>query len=196
MQFPPGICAAVARQRSLFGFWRALRELTSTFWRICWNRCLSHRKAPFGDLDYDWEHRNEHHAVECQLPSAVTGPFSGTPLLCQRNRGCTEQIMQALVPIRFQDLTCIDLGSGKGRALLMAAPYGFKRIIGVKFMPEWQVKRAGEYCQVCRGKPIRSAMQSVCMDARDFEFPAEPLVLSFQSVSRASVCRGHGETKK
>ena len=91
-----------------------------------------------------------------------------------------EEMMQGL-PIRFQDFTFVDLGSGKGRALLMAALYGFRRIIGVEYMPEWH--RAGEenirkYAANCaaQNKPA-AAIDTVRMDARDFEFPAGPLVV-------------------
>jgi cyclopropane fatty-acyl-phospholipid synthase-like methyltransferase len=35
-----------------------------------------------------------------------------------------------------KDGVFIDLGSGKGRVLLIAAQYGFQRIIGVEFSPE------------------------------------------------------------
>ena len=84
--------------------------------------------------------------------------------------------MQAL-PIRFQDYTFIDLGSGKGRALLMAAPYAFKRIMGVEFMPEWHWVAQENIRKLAAANPSAPAMKSLCMDARDFEFPPEPLVV-------------------
>jgi SAM-dependent methyltransferase len=45
----------------------------------------------------------------------------------------------------------VDLGSGKGKTLLMAAGYGFKRVVGVEFSPElceiaksnWSIYRQG-----------------------------------------------------
>jgi len=40
------------------------------------------------------------------------------------------------------DSVFVDLGSGKGRALLLASEYGFKRVVGVEFSPE--------LCQVAR----------------------------------------------
>jgi len=43
--------------------------------------------------------------------------------------------MQAM-PIDLSKFTFIDLGAGKGRALLMASDYLFQKIIGVEFMPE------------------------------------------------------------
>ena len=37
--------------------------------------------------------------------------------------------------IRYEDFTFIDIGAGKGRALLMATSYPFKEIIGVEMFP-------------------------------------------------------------
>jgi SAM-dependent methyltransferase len=42
----------------------------------------------------------------------------------------------ASVPAEFRDLTFIDLGCGKGRALVLASEYGFKKVIGVEFSSE------------------------------------------------------------
>src|SRR5262245_38553083 len=41
------------------------------------------------------------------------------------------RIMNEL-PIDWRDLVFVDLGSGKGRALLLASRYPFKRVIGVE----------------------------------------------------------------
>ena len=38
--------------------------------------------------------------------------------------------------IDFREFTFLDIGSGKGRALLLAAEYPFRRIVGVELMPE------------------------------------------------------------
>jgi hypothetical protein len=38
--------------------------------------------------------------------------------------------------IAFEDYTFVDFGSGKGRALLLASEYPFKRILGLEFSPE------------------------------------------------------------
>ena len=42
----------------------------------------------------------------------------------------------------FRDFIFIDLGSGKGRALLMASDYPFRRIVGVELLP--QLHRAAQ----------------------------------------------------
>ncbi len=46
-----------------------------------------------------------------------------------------ERAMNTL-PFNFQDKTFLDIGSGKGRALILAAEAGFKKVIGVEYAHE------------------------------------------------------------
>ena len=135
----------------------------------------SRRKARFGDLDYDWEHSvdttRSNVGVGPQLLAGLTArPYFATePWLF-------EQIMRA-VAVDLSQFTFIDLGSGKGRVLLMAADYPFQKIMGVEFMPELHcaaIKNVASYShdrQRCRN------IEAVCLDARDFQFPSGPLVV-------------------
>lgn len=158
-----------------FGYWRALRELGAAGWRAGLELLPSRRKARFGDLDYDWEHQVDTTRSNVSFRAQLLAELAGRPYFAS-DPWLFEQIMQAL-PVRFQDFTFIDLGSGKGRALLMAARYGFKRIIGVEFMPEWHRAAQKNIDKFAAANLSAPAMESVCMDARDFEFPAEPLVV-------------------
>jgi predicted RNA methylase len=75
--------------------------------------------------------------------------------------------------------TFVDFGAGKGRALLLASEYAFKRIIGIEFARELHeiaqqnIVRYRSRTQKCRSLEIINA------DAADFEVPAGPLVLFF-----------------
>jgi SAM-dependent methyltransferase len=158
-----------------FGWWRSLKELASAIWSATLELLPSRRKAAFGDLDYDWEHftdttRSNVGAGTQFLTGVTARPYFATePWLF-------EQIMRA-IPEDYSQFTFIDLGSGKGRVLLMASDYPFQRIVGVEFMPELHraaQKNIDGYSstrQQCR------QIEAVCMDARDFQFPAEPLVV-------------------
>lgn len=85
--------------------------------------------------------------------------------------------MLAAVPITPSRYVFLDLGCGKGRALLLAADYPFKRIVGVDFAPE--------LCGIARdnverflahtGRP--DLFEVRCQDAAFFRFSAEPLAL-------------------
>jgi hypothetical protein len=77
--------------------------------------------------------------------------------------------------IEPEGYTFVDLGSGKGKVLLLAAALPFRRIIGVEFSPllhEIAERNIARY-----GGPVRCKPESICMDARDFEFPSDPLVV-------------------
>ena len=75
------------------------------------------------------------------------------------------------------ELTFIDLGSGKGRALLLASEFPFKRIIGVEFSPEL-TEVAERNAERYRGDAQRCReFELVCEDATTYELPDEPTVL-------------------
>ena len=169
-----------------FGFWRALREFCGAFWRAIGELLPSRRKARFGDLDYDWEHSVDTTRSNIGFRTQFLTGLIGRPYFATEP-WLFEQIMQALaLGIQqsavsqglahgaLRDFTFIDLGSGKGRVLLMAADYPFKRIIGVEFMPE--LHRAAQENIAGYSSDRQRLIESVCMDARDFEFPPEPLV--------------------
>lgn len=152
-----------------------MRETLAALGRALLELTPSRRAARYGDLDYDLEQSVDttqaHVSFRTQLKAALAGNlyFASDPWLFA-------EMMQAL-PIRFQDFSFIDLGSGKGRALLMASPYGFKRIIGVEFMPELHHTAEENIRKFVAGHKPSAQMQSLCMDALDFAFPAGPLVV-------------------
>ena len=86
--------------------------------------------------------------------------------------------MSAL-PTDLEDYTFIDLGSGKGRVLFLAAQRGFRRVIGVEFAVE--LHRAAEENLVSSTLPQKSRIELVLGDAGRFAFPLEPLVVHFNN---------------
>lgn len=75
--------------------------------------------------------------------------------------------------------TCIfvDLGSGKGKSLILAADYPFKKIIGVEFPPELHQTAVRNIALFSREKCIQEQIQLLCMDAEQYELPTENIVL-------------------
>lgn len=68
--------------------------------------------------------------------------------------------------------TFVDLGCGKGRALLLAEEYDFSRIMGVEF------SRRLANIATANAARVRSRRISVeHADARSFQFPPDPLVV-------------------
>jgi len=79
----------------------------------------------------------------------------------------------------LEQFTFVDYGSGKGKALMLASEYPFRRIVGVEFAPrlhEVAVNNLGVFRspqQRCR------ALEAVCADALEWEPPVEPLLCFF-----------------
>ena len=82
-----------------------------------------------------------------------------------------------VLPIVSGGLTFIDLGSGKGRALLLASLYPFRRIIGVE-LSEMLHQTALHNIQIFKDNRMECHdIQAICMDAALFNLPAEPILL-------------------
>jgi 16S rRNA G966 N2-methylase RsmD len=89
--------------------------------------------------------------------------------------------------IDFPSYTFVDLGSGKGRPLLVASEYPFSEIIGVEFAAELH-KIASENIQNYKSKTQRCKnVRSVNLDAAEFEIPLTPLVLYLFNPFRPAV---------
>ncbi len=79
----------------------------------------------------------------------------------------------------FEDYIFVDFGSGKGRALLLASEYPFKRIIGLEFssalhrVAEENIHRYQSLTQRC------IHIESVNIDFLDFVLPVQPAILFF-----------------
>lgn len=85
--------------------------------------------------------------------------------------------MLRAVPIPPDTYDFVDLGTGKGRPLLVAAEYPFRRLIGIEFSPELH-----EIAQqnVARFRARTGSTQEFELhlgDATSFDFPPAPLVL-------------------
>jgi predicted RNA methylase len=81
--------------------------------------------------------------------------------------------------IDFENSTLVDFGCGKGRALILASHYGFKRIIGVEF--------STELAEICKENLVKFRAKSnpksefdvLCMDVAHYDIPPEANVLLF-----------------
>jgi SAM-dependent methyltransferase len=77
------------------------------------------------------------------------------------------------VDLDLAQLTFIDLGSGKGRALMLAAEYPFRRIIGVEFA-EPLVETARANIQHLSQTRDVSRIEVIHSDALKYDLPTEP----------------------
>jgi predicted RNA methylase len=77
----------------------------------------------------------------------------------------------ASLPICHNDFVFIDVGAGKGRVLLIASHFSFKRVIGVEF--------AKELVDTARTNIARFGCKAevVHADAAEYDFPCDDLVI-------------------
>ena len=97
------------------------------------------RRRRYGDVEYDWDHRVDTTSATVGWRDRLLGVFHSA---YQPTEPALFHEMLAALNITFEDFTFIDLGSGKGRALLMASDYPFLRIVGVELLPESEPRGA------------------------------------------------------
>ena len=89
--------------------------------------------------------------------------------------------------IDYRAYMFIDLGSGKGRTLLIASEYPFRRIVGVEFAEELH-KAAVRNVRDYRGRTQRCTdIECLHLDATDFEIPPIPTVFYLANPFRPPV---------
>lgn len=154
--------------RSRKGLFASMREIGSDIWQVVLEAMPERRRSLFGDADYDWDHNSNTSSGGVSQRTRLLAAISGAPYQ-PTEAGLFAEMMNSL-DVRFDEFTFVDLGSGKGRTLLMAAELGFRRVIGVELLPELHEVAARNVVHLTN-------VETICLDARDYEFPDEPLVL-------------------
>jgi SAM-dependent methyltransferase len=75
------------------------------------------------------------------------------------------------------EYTFLDIGSGKGRMLFVAAEYPFRKVRGVEFAGDLHGQAQANVARYRHRKQRCSDIESIHADAARFEFPNENLVL-------------------
>lgn len=97
------------------------------------------------------------------------------------------KFMLKMLSINHSEYTFIDYGSGKGRVLLCASEYPYKRIVGVEYSSELHTV-AKKNIKTWKNPKVKCfALESICIDACDFVLPAGPLILFFFTPFKPSV---------
>lgn len=82
-------------------------------------------------------------------------------------------------PTGREEFTYIDVGSGKGRTLILASEVGFKRTIGVEFSGDVHVLAGRNIKSYCRFNRTDCEFILINEDATQYELPPHKLVLFF-----------------
>jgi SAM-dependent methyltransferase len=127
------------------------------------------------DLGFDWRYGTntmrwvDRNALETQSDNrSHSAPYRATKV---------RPFLQLLDNLKLpRDCNFVDIGSGKGRVLLIASQYGFRKVVGIEF--------SGELCAIARqnvkafsrnAKPL-SSIEVIETDATKYDFQAEDRV--------------------
>lgn len=99
----------------------------------------------------------------------------GTSHIASDPREFADAIRSIDIPI--DHFTFIDLGSGKGRALMLALDFPFDRVIGVEFAQELHDICRSNIARLAPSDPRVSRIEPVRGDASTYGLPNTPLVI-------------------
>lgn len=165
-------------QRSQRGLVRGTRDLLGAVWEFARDSTPSRLRSRFGDADYDWDYRVNTTSGAVGWRDRLLGTFYSLyqPTEPAQFREMIETLQQKR-NLNLDEFTFVDLGSGKGRTLLMASDYPFRRILGVELLPSLHQIAQENLSRYKSDSQRCFHLESVCADATAFALPAEPLVL-------------------
>jgi hypothetical protein len=156
----------------------AIRQLLAAMWEFVRESTPEQRRQRYGDADYDWEHRVNTTSAAVGWRERLLGTFHSP--YQPTESALFHEMLEALrqqIHSDFHDFVFLDLGSGKGRTLLMASDYPFRRIVGVELLPALH-QAAQENLSKYRSESQKCfALETICANATVFDLPAEPMVL-------------------
>jgi SAM-dependent methyltransferase len=160
------------------GRFSASRSLLSKLKEFARDSMRSRLRQRYGDTDYDWDHRVNTTSAAVgwhdRLLGVLHSPYQPTEptLFHEMIEGLKQRTNLDLSRFAF-----LDLGSGKGRTLLMASDYPFQKIIGVELLPSLH-QIAQENLQRYKSESQKCfVLESVCADGTTFPLPSAPLVI-------------------
>ncbi len=182
-----------------------MREEIGRFFRKLGRRRLGSRKQADWPLMEQGQYRNyraihpfdEHFGVDTsgliyELPSGHphdvynNGYFAVAPSVFHA-------VMNALcerLNLDCERFTFVDVGSGKGRALLLASDYPFREVIGIELSPELnRIARSNIARYLRASRQPRPPVVSTRGDATAFAWPQGPLVVYMWNAFEEPVMR-------
>ena len=145
------------------------------------------RRSRYGDIDFDFDYGVDTTWANIGIRTRLREWISGG-----QYQPTEPELFHRIIsdlPVSPDGVTFIDLGSGKGRTLLMASDYPFGRILGVELLAELDAIAVKNIARYKSKQQKCFVIESRAGDARKFVFPAEPTVLYFFNPFPESVLR-------
>jgi SAM-dependent methyltransferase len=89
----------------------------------------------------------------------------------------------------FAETVFVDLGSGAGRAVLMASEYPFKEVVGIELSPALHACAEANLRAFPATARRAATVRLVCGDATTYELPPDPVVLYLYNPFGVAVMR-------
>ena len=160
------------------GRFSATGSLLQSLWEFVRDSTPARLRQRYGDADYDWEKRVNTTSAAVGWRDRLLGVFHSPyqPTEPELFREMLDGLARQ-PNLSWADFTFVDLGSGKGRTLLMASDYPFRRIVGVELLPALDQITQENLSHYKSESQQCFALESICADATEFPLPEEPLVL-------------------
>lgn len=179
----PGLVAALdnwwKENSGRHGFFLTFGRFFSLLFEFARDSTPARRRQRYGDVEFDWDFRVDTTGATVGWRDRLLGHFHSPyqPTEPALFHEMLSGLSRAIPKIDFRNFIFIDIGSGKGRVLLMAADYPFRRILGVELLPELQRVARENIAKYKSDSQQCFAIDCALGDASEFVFPAEPTVL-------------------
>ena len=157
------------------GYAGTSKLLVQELWTFLRDATPSQRKQRYGDIEFDCDYRVNTTSAGVSLRTHLLGVLAGGPY----QPSDPVLLRETLTGLRidYSKFVFVDLGSGKGRALLLASDYPFQSISGVELFPEFHRIAQENVAKYRNEKQKCFAIECLRGDALAYNFPLAPLVL-------------------
>lgn len=157
------------------------RSLTSQGVLKTSQRVKGHLKSRYveyrDDKRFDNKHGVETSKIEHEYIRHMKSPFARFAGFYEATKWRHFSVMMKATPIAHRDYVFLDAGCGKGRVLMFASRFAFKRIIGVE-VSDFLVEIAERNIEVFQRKiRTRAQIDVRCQDIASFDLPKSNLLI-------------------
>ena len=159
------------------GWYRALR--------ICAAKPIEMVAKPFTDSEWFWRFTESQLDARYGIDTQDMVPIAELDISDEQQEGAVfyepSPVMEfgyvvSRLPVAYEDYSFVDLGSGKGRTLILAGWFPFKSIVGVEISTKMHAI-AQDNVDRYQGPKRCNDVRSICADAGACDFPNSPLVV-------------------
>jgi SAM-dependent methyltransferase len=132
---------------------------------------------------YDWRHNVETRVDQSERLRGWNYNFPYLPI----RPAAARRVIRSLPIGDYSDYTFVDIGSGKGRMLLLASEFPFRKIVGVEMREDLHAQALNNVRRFRQPKEKCSQIECVLADATRYDLPPGKLVVYFFNPFSAGV---------